>query len=217
MSLHFYSQDGVLVAPFTKGSYPSVTTVLDVAAKPALDDWKERVGAEEAERKGQEARERGTAVHELVEAINNGKVDEYVPEALEGYVGGYKRWLIYSEANVISAELFLTSHKYKYSGTADIIAGIDGELWIIDIKTSAKHQDSHGLQLKAYQQAYYEMTGKRAKMAVLRLTDKTAKGWQWKEYNEPFKPFLGLLSYFNWTVKKRKPVKVSTDWAPDDL
>lgn len=217
MSQHWYNPaTGVLTDPYTKGAYVSVTTILDIPQKPGLDDWVARVGAEVADAKNLAARTRGTNVHAACEDYNLGATPDYLNEEELAYFQGYLNWFSAQDNHeILHSELFLRSPKYKFAGTADIICLIDEVLWLIDIKTSAAHQHAHGLQLKAYQQAYYEMFGVRPRMAVLKLTDKTKKGWQWKEYNEPFKPFLALLSYHKWTVRKRKAVELKDGWQPN--
>lgn len=97
--------------------------------------------------------------------------------------------------------MYLVSERHKYAGTADLICLIDDVLWIIDFKTGSKSID-HGLQLAAYRQAYKEMTGHKARTACLYLTDKTKRGWSWKEYKEPVGVFLAAKKLFDWQVKK---------------
>lgn len=214
---HFYNEAGELVEPYSKGSYPSVTTIQDIASSGSLEDTISRLGADKFIEVMELARNRGTEVHRACDDHNRGVIMiDLSPEA-EPYFQGYLNWLEAVSPKIIHSELFLTSKKYKYSGTADLICDIDGQLWLIDIKTTSMHKKEHGIQLKAYQQAYYEMYGVRAKMAVLRLTDKTQKGWQWKVYAEPLTPFLGLLNYFKWTVRKRKPVKQIVEFDTTDL
>lgn len=232
MSEHWY-KDGVLVAPSTKGAYPSVTTILDGAAKPGLEDVYRRMGFEEGDALINDARERGTAVHQAIEDYNRGVQPMELSEEEGPFYQGYHNWREAAAPIVKHAELYVESRKHRFAGTIDLLAEIDGQLWIIDTKTTSQHKKEHGMQLKAYQQAFYEMEVKRAKaldlgpktvtrprMAILKLTDKTQKGWQWREYNEPLKPFLGLLDWYKWTVRKRKAVvqkNAEEAWAPEDL
>lgn len=210
---HKYNTKGELVSEHKDGLW-SVTTILDVANKPGLNAWRDTVGPEEANKVMYESAAIGTEVHSLCEQILKGETgwasaDEVVP-----YVQGFERWLEKTEPQTVATELFVFSRRHGYAGTADYICFIGKELWIIDFKTSKSLHDSMGLQLAAYRQAYEEMTGERARTAILKLTTKTQKGWQFKEYNEPIKPFLGLKAFFDWEIKKNppKPVVEKVKW-----
>ena len=48
-------------------AYPSVTTVLSILGEEKIAAWKAKVGEAKAEQIGKVARERGTAVHSIVE------------------------------------------------------------------------------------------------------------------------------------------------------
>lgn len=204
---HKYNTEGQLVPEHKDGLW-SVTTILDVAHKPALQAWRDTVGAEEADRYMRERADLGTQVHSMCEEKllkpDGTFIPGYSEEAVETF-SGFLRWLDRVEPKTIATELFVYSTRHGYAGSADFVCEIDGELWIIDFKTSKSLHDAMGLQLAAYRQAYEEMTGRRARTAILKLTTKTQKGWQFKEYNEPIKPFLGLKAFFDWEIKKNPP------------
>lgn len=55
---------------------PSVTTVLSWHKKPALQEWRNRVGEEEANRVSKKASTRGTKLHAVCEDyLNNKQID----------------------------------------------------------------------------------------------------------------------------------------------
>lgn len=200
MSIHKYNLKGELVQPWEEGYY-SVTTILDVRHKAKLWEWKLRVGWDEANRRMLDSQDKGKVIHKALETINQDEslmID--LDPAVLPYCEGYMRWYEKFEPDVIAREEYLVSHRHKYAGTADLICTIDGQLWIVDFKTGSKSID-HGLQLAAYRQAYKEMTGKTAKTACLYLTDKTKRGWSWKEYKEPVNTFLAAKKLFDWQVK----------------
>lgn len=205
---HKYNRDGQLVPEHKEGLW-SVTTILDVANKPALQAWRDNVGAEEADRYMRERADIGTRVHNACERFLNGLTVELPAEDPIGDFSrlfyGFTQWLEKVEPHTLATEKFVYSTRHGYAGSADFVCEIDGELWIIDFKTSKSLHDAMGLQLAAYRQAYQEMTGRRARTAILKLTTKTQKGWQFKEYNEPIKPFLGLKAFFDWEIKKNPP------------
>lgn len=212
---HKYNTKGELVKEHKDGLW-SVTTILDVAHKPALQAWRDTIGPVEADRYMRERAEVGTAVHSACETYlkSSGAVGKTMnlgrelfdigSDAFRMY-GGFLKWLEKTEPHTLATERFVYSTRHGYAGSADYVCEIDGELWIIDFKTSKSLHDAMGLQLAAYRQAYQEMTGRRARTAILKLTTKTQKGWQFKEYNEPIKPFLGLKAFFDWEMKKNPP------------
>ena len=212
---HKYNMKGELVKEWEDGLW-SVTTILDVAHKPALQAWRDNVGPEEADRYMRERADIGSKVHAACETYLNarGGIGKTMILHREMFnIGsdasmmydGFLKWLEKTEPHTLATEKFVYSTRHGYAGSADYVCEIDGELWIIDFKTSKSLHDAMGLQLAAYRQAYQEMTGRRARTAILKLTTKTQKGWQFKEYNEPIKPFLGLKAFFDWEIKKNPP------------
>lgn len=212
---HKYNTHGELVEEHEPGLW-SVTTILDVADKPALRAWRDNVGPEEADRYMNERADIGSRVHTACEWFLNGLTVELPAEDPVGEFSrlfyGFTQWLDKYEPKTLATEQFVHSTRHGYAGSVDYICEIDGQTWIIDFKTSKNYQDSYGLQLAAYRQAYQEMTGVRAKTAILKLTTKTQKGWQWREYNEPIKPFLGLKAFFDWQMKKNPPKPKPKAW-----
>jgi hypothetical protein len=126
---------------------PSVTNILGMKAKPALDVWKldkailaaiqlERMGgetdemfasriAEASEEETRKAAEWGTLLHEQIEHYNVNKVFSGTSEILQ-YVAGYEQWYRDNVIEVISAEQSCVSSK-GYAGRLDIYAMINHE------------------------------------------------------------------------------------------
>lgn len=210
MSAHFY-KDGVLVHPSTPGALPSPTTILEVATNKDLKRWREKMIGEEGEQYVwdymSDASEKGTRVHECCEDLLEGRDTACMEEDLP-YVLGFVAWQDTVDISWFRTELYVESSRHGYGGRLDLLAIIDDQAWVIDFKTSKQHSDRHGLQLASYRQAVREQTGLKAKTAVLKLTNKTKKGWQWKVYNEPLAPLLGLKKFFDWEFKKNPPKPV---------
>lgn len=216
MTRHKYNPQGELVEEHEPGLW-SVTTILDVAHKPALQAWRDNVGPEEADRYMRERANLGTQVHKACEDYLNGvEVILREPHPIDSdfnqMMYGFGNFIAKFDPHTVATELFVYSARHGYAGSADLVCRLDGELWIIDFKTSKSLHDAMGLQLAAYRQAYQEMTGRRARTAILKLTTKTQKGWQFKEYNEPIKPFLGLKAFFDWEIKKHPPKAKPKAW-----
>ena len=155
------------------GDYPSVTTVLGAMTdKSGLDEWRNRVGNEEADRVGKLAATRGTNVHQMLEDYVLGSdIDLSMPFNTHLFKQ-VKKVLDSNVDNVIGCEAVLKSDYLKVAGTCDLIADYNGTLSIIDYKTSAKNKmkdwiDGYFLQTSLYSYMLWEMTGKLAKNVVV--------------------------------------------------
>lgn len=211
---HYYNATGELVPAWTKGALVSPTTVLNMLRKPELEAYRQRVGEVEANKLMVEAQERGTRVHKACELyVDYGDLDRAIVDAElgneeVGYLISFAEWLEKNEVEVIETELFVSS-EYGYAGRLDLIVKLDGDIWIVDIKTGA-HRPSHGLQLKFYEQAYKEATGEPSRMGVLRLTDSLKGRPTLREYSEPRYAILAHLAVYDWWRKKfpmKEPAK----------
>lgn len=68
----------------------------------------------------------------------------------------FLNWVKEGKIKFLETERFIYSKKYKYCGTMDFLAEINGEIWVGDIKTSSGIWNEYYLQIAAYQQAYLE-------------------------------------------------------------
>ena len=145
--------------------YPSITTVLGILSEESIRKWRERVGAEEANRISRKASSRGTKLHLVAEKyIDNDStyLDKQMPHVIELF-NSIKPILDSRVDNVYAQEIALYSDHFKIAGRADCIAELDGELMIIDYKTSSKPKEkdwisSYFIQAAFYAAAYFEAT-----------------------------------------------------------
>jgi genome maintenance exonuclease 1 len=155
-------------------AYPSITTVLSVMDKSGLLEWRKRVGEEEANRISTQAATRGTAVHKLAEDyLNNDENWQkgHMPSNLFSFTQ-IKKILDERVNNIWMQETFLYSDRLKCAGQVDCIAEFDGELSIIDFKTSRKPKkeewiQNYFIQASFYAAAFYERTGIPIKQGVI--------------------------------------------------
>jgi hypothetical protein len=146
--------------------YPSITTVLGHFGKEAIQAWRKRVGEEVANKISTQAGTRGTAVHQLAEDYVNNKEDwskGAMPSNLFTF-NTIKPILDKHVDNIWAQEVPLYSDKFKIAGRVDCIAEFDGELCIIDYKTSRKPKKAEWIQnyfhqCAFYAAAFYERTG----------------------------------------------------------
>jgi len=119
-------------------SYPSVTTFLSSKPKPELEEWRKKVGAEEADRIMTRAAARGTKFHSLVEDyLQNKPANALIDFDDKFRFESYKKALNHVD-NVRLMEAPLLSHVLKLAGTVDLVADFDGVLSVLDHKTSSK-------------------------------------------------------------------------------
>lgn len=158
------------------GQFRSVTEFLSSKAdKDYLDEWRQRVGPEEAERISGNARTRGKIIHKLVEDYI---LDDKLPD--QNKVMPINRQTFYQIKNALDrhltivhgVELKLYSSWIKLAGTTDLIGVWDGKLSIIDHKTGntfKNEQDieDYFLQCTCYSIMLEELTGMKAKQLVV--------------------------------------------------
>jgi CRISPR/Cas system-associated exonuclease Cas4 (RecB family) len=145
---------------------PSVTTVLGALKKDAIMAWRRKVGEDVANAISKKATSRGTNVHTICENYLNNK-DDYMkgimPDALEMFIS-LKPYLNKIN-NIHYQEQALWSKQLGMAGRVDCIAEYEGELSVIDFKTSRKIKTKNDIedyfwQTTAYSLMYEELIGK---------------------------------------------------------
>ena len=147
--------------------YPSVTTILQYMPKNKFFEmWLKDVG-HNADLIMRRAGKEGTQVHEAIETLlegeelhwmddyGNAKYNEKVWEMINKFVDFWTT----CKPELISTEEFVYSDEYRYAGTADLVCKLDGEVWLIDFKTSNSLHKSYDLQLASYAKALRESKG----------------------------------------------------------
>jgi genome maintenance exonuclease 1 len=158
-------------------AYPSITTVLGVLSKEGIIAWRKRVGEEEANKISRQAATRGTAVHKLAEDYLD-NVEGWNKNAMPANIASFndlRKILDERLDNVWFQEEFLYSDKLKTAGQVDCIAEFDGQLSIVDFKTSRKPKKaewitSYFIQASFYAAAFLERTGIPIKQGVILIT-----------------------------------------------
>jgi ATP-dependent exoDNAse (exonuclease V) beta subunit len=147
------------------GSYISITTLLANLSKDGIQKWRNRVGATEANRISTKASRQGNAIHALCEKyIKNeeGFLTESMPHLVEMFESILP--LLDRVDNVHVTEGAMYSDELGLAGRTDLIAEFDGQLAIIDYKTSRRIKTwsmchSYFMQGAFYAHAYEERTG----------------------------------------------------------
>ena len=165
------------------GPWPGVTSITKVLDAPALTYWKMNQVAQAArlieDREAGKtdaavnylttlstsAMDRGSRIHASIEQILRREPVTIDPRD-ESAVAGARAWLNAQvrehELRPLEVEAFLLHETLGYGGTCDLIAELDGEVWLLDWKTGSSvatpdgsvYRD-HRLQLAAYANAEF--------------------------------------------------------------
>jgi CRISPR/Cas system-associated exonuclease Cas4 (RecB family) len=152
----------------------SITSVISHYNKEKFSKWRKRVGEEEANRVTKRATSRGTDTHTLIE---NYLLNEELPEVqpISEMLFKLAKPTLNRINNIHCLESSLYSEVLGVAGSVDTIGEFDGELSVIDYKTSKSPKprewvESYFVQTMFYGMALYEMTGIQIKKLVIIMT-----------------------------------------------
>lgn len=229
---HRYTLDGKWV--------PSVTGIVDGGLpKPALKRWGERVVAEAAVEQletlgtmlttmGRQptiealaaapyeqmktAQIRGTTIHKLAEAVAHGAPVE-VPEELAQHVQGYAEFLGDFDVEALATEARIANRTLWYAGTFDLLARIDGRIWLLDLKTSRAVYDDTALQTAAYANAELCIVNNELvrfpqvdAIGVVHVTDSGTQLYDLGDIADAFIEFVACLTTYNGSRRRRRDI-----------
>ena len=149
----------------------SITSVTSHFNKEIFINWRKRVGNEEADKITKAATGRGTDMHTLTEHyLKNEDLPEVRP--ISDFLFKIAKGKLNKINNIYALEGPLYSKELGVAGTVDCIAEYDGELAIIDFKTSKKPKprnwiEHYFVQCMAYGCMLYEMKGISIKKLVI--------------------------------------------------
>jgi len=149
----------------------SITSITSHFNKEIFVKWRKRVGDVEADKITKAATSRGTDMHTLVENyLYNNTLPEVQP--LSDFLFKIAKIELNKIDNIHCLEGPLYSKQLGVAGTTDCIAEHDGELAVVDFKTSKKKKprdwiENYFVQAMFYGMAYYEMTGTPIKKLVI--------------------------------------------------
>ena len=122
---------------------PSITTVTSYQNRQSIAEWRERVGAEVANKISQFASTNGTKFHKLVEDYLNNIDAEYDNEKYEIALKLFSQFqpLLDQVDNIHYQECALYSETLGIAGRVDCIAEYDGKLSVCLLYTSPSPRD----------------------------------------------------------------------------
>jgi hypothetical protein len=159
-------------------AYPSVTSIISFVSRGKFASWRAKVGNEEANKVTKHATSRGTDLHYLFEMYLQNKdvkeCEQYKKPMIQFMFNFAKPHLDKRLDNIYHQETSMFSDKLCLAGTVDLICEVDGELSIVDFKTSKKEKpeewlEDYFVQLSAYWAMFSEKTGVVPKKLVVFL------------------------------------------------
>ena len=168
----------------------SVTSITSHFNREVFAKWRKRVGEDEANKITKNATSRGTDMHTLVENfLRNKELPKGSVQPLSEFL-----YLIAKDAlkrinNIYALERSMYSEYLGIAGTVDCIAEFDGELAIIDFKTSKKPKprdwiENYFVQCCAYACMLHELTGLSVKKFVIIMSCENGEVEVYEEYNK---------------------------------
>ena len=166
LELNKKETNGIRLYNLPNGEWvPSITSVTSFYNRQIFAKWRKKVGIEEANRITKKATARGTDFHEAVEVyMRNNEInwDEFRPATQ--FMFHHAKPYLDKINNIHAIERTLYSEYLGLAGRVDCIAEYEGELAVIDFKTSNKIKpeawlENYFVQEMFYASAYYELTG----------------------------------------------------------
>jgi genome maintenance exonuclease 1 len=198
------SRDGVRFyqIPGADKYYPSVTSDTSFKNAQFFAQWRKRIGENEANRITARATQRGTAFHSITEDYFKGDLNlerylENNPLSVRMFQSA--KTTLNRIDNIHCLEGFLYSHYLGLAGRVDCIAEFDGELAVIDFKTSTKekseeHIEHYFVQETAYAAMFLERTGIEVKKIVTLIAIEDGSIQVFEKYN--LDDYLQLLKTY---------------------
>ena len=206
------NQDGVRFYPIPGADkyYPSVTSITSFKNAAFFAGWRKKIGEEEANRITNRATQRGTAFHSITEDYVKGELnlDIYLANnPLSVRMFQSARSTLDRIDKIHCLETFLYSHYLGLAGRVDCIGEFDGELAVIDFKTSTKEKqenyiEHYFVQETAYAAMFLERSGIEVKKIVTLIATEEGSVQVFQKYN--LDDYLQLLkSYIEEFVRGR--------------
>ena len=171
--------------------YPSITTVIDKQREKSdsLQKWRDRIGEDAANLITRKAAQRGTAFHHICEDyINNQNIEEHKGKNFLSWCmfGEMKSHIDDAVGKVLMQEQPMYSNEYKVAGRCDLIGEYNGDLAVIDFKTTTKEKreewiTDYFVQATAYAKMFEEHTKLPVNKVVIMMVSENATVQLWEK------------------------------------
>jgi hypothetical protein len=151
--------------------------------------WYAKHGMEGANQLRDEAAERGTQMHILLERYMAGQtiemaaLSEFHSKALMSFDAFYRQ----DVAEVYAVEMLLYSDRHEFAGTCDLVCKLNnGKVAIVDFKSGSSVYDDYAVQLEMYRLAWNEHAEAHGWPVVTEIYNwlpkdwRTEPTWHWK-------------------------------------
>jgi genome maintenance exonuclease 1 len=179
--------------------FVSITSVTSHKNRQFFANWRKKVGDAEADKITRQATSRGTDMHSLVEnyLYNSLQLPEVQP--LSTFLFKIAKPELNKINNIHALESSLYSKILGIAGTVDCIAEYNGELAVIDFKTSKKPKpvewiEHYFVQCAAYACMLYELTGIPVKKFVILMACENGECIVYEEYDK--QKYIKLLTKY---------------------
>jgi len=198
------SKDGVRYYPIPGADkyYPSVTSITSFKNAAFFAGWRKKIGEDEANRITARATQRGTTFHSITEDYFKGELNlnsylENNPLPVRMFQSAKDTLNRINKINCL--ETFLYSHYLGLAGRVDCIGEFDGELAVIDFKTSTKlkqesYIEHYFVQETAYAAMFLERSGIEVKKIVTLIATEEGSTQVFQKYN--LDDYLQLLKSY---------------------
>ena len=176
----------------------SITSVISHYNREIFREWRAKVGETEANKITKQSTSRGTDMHTLAECyLRNRDLPKVQP--LSEFLFKQAKPKLNLINNIHAIEQSLFSMELGIAGSVDCIAEYEGELAVIDFKTSKKPKpkewiEHYFVQCAAYACMLYEMTDIMVKKFVIIMSCENGEVEIYEEYDK--RKYINLLSEY---------------------
>lgn len=167
---------------------PGVTTYLGVLNKPALVKWANNLGLQgiDSSKYVDNLADVGTLAHSMIltylkgEELDSSDYSASQITLAENSFMSYLEWAKHHKIEPILIETPLVSEEYRFGGTPDLLALVDGIPTLVDFKTSKALYPEHYIQVAAYWVLVLEHSYTADNVMILRIGREEDEGFEVK-------------------------------------
>ena len=204
--------NGVRLYNLPNGDWvPSITSVTSFYNRQIFVEWRKRVGNDEANRITKKATARGTDFHQVCQDYLENKElnwDDYQP--MTKFMFFHIKNELDKINNIHAIERTLYSEYLGLAGRVDCIAEYEGELSVIDFKTSSGEKKeewitNYFIQGSAYAEMYEERTGTPIENIVILVVTEDGATQVFKKNKKDYLPLLkeAIEEFYRWVENEK--------------
>lgn len=170
----------------------------------------------------------GTMIHDWLKKYVQARIEKKkvparpVNKEMQNAINGFFKWAKTDKIKLIASEQKIYSKKYRYAGTYDLEATMNGKRTIIDFKTGKAIYPEMFLQAAAYLQAKEEETGNKydGGVAIVRLSqedkEKEITSFEvqqigYEEVKTLIKVFVCCLQVYKWKMHLKREAIINNN------